>query len=78
MDQFLWMLDERNVEQVLISSCLTGEHQPLDVGVNKPFKEYYRAEYHKWRMILTDKDITQQKNYKHPNRQELVNFVSAA
>lgn len=25
------------------------KHQPSDVGINKPYKNYYREEYHKWR-----------------------------
>lgn len=61
-----------------IPAGLTGQHQPLDVGVNKPFKAQYRKEFHKWRKMQKKSDATKGKNMKNPTRQDVLNFTSAA
>ena len=53
-----FQLDEKNVQLTFISAGMTGQLQPLDVAVNKLFKEYHTAEFHKWQKSLKKKDIT--------------------
>ena len=70
------LLEERNVLQIFIPVGMTGQLQPLDVGVNKPFKQFYRDEYHAWR---TKNNSKTKKGYlKQPSRQDFINFVSVA
>ena len=45
MEEIVARLESLNEHQVLIPPGMTGELQPLDVGVNKPFKDYVREEY---------------------------------
>ena len=70
------LLDDRNVEQTFIPAARTGDYQPLDVGVNRPFKVYYREESAKWRS--THFDTTKSNYLKKPSRQDFINMVSTA
>ncbi|OQV11470.1 hypothetical protein BV898_14199 [Hypsibius exemplaris] len=55
---------------------MTGKWQPLDVMVNRVFKSFYKAEYHKWRL---DNNAQTKGGYlKKPGRQDFINMVSAA
>ncbi|OWA52613.1 hypothetical protein BV898_17061 [Hypsibius exemplaris] len=55
---------------------MTGKWQPLDVMVNRVFKSFYKAEYHKWR--LGNNAQTKGGYLKKPDRQDFMNMVSAA
>src|SRR5208337_480052 len=44
-------LSNRNIRQIFIPAGKTNLWQALDVGLNKPVKEYYKAEYHAWRRV---------------------------
>ena len=50
MEKIVTRLESLNVHQIVIPPGMTGELQPLDVGINKPFKDYVREEYRQWRM----------------------------
>lgn len=53
----------------------TGELQPLDVGINKPFKDHLANGYHEWR---GKHDKVTKSGYKKPSKQDFINFVSTA
>lgn len=72
------LLQQRNIQQILVPPGMTGQHQPLDVGVNKPFKAYYKEEYHRWRQEQNENEKTKSGYMKNPNRQESIDFISAA
>ncbi|GAV06740.1 hypothetical protein RvY_16678 [Ramazzottius varieornatus] len=67
------LLESLGIERVFIPAGLTGTYQPLDVGVNFPFKSYLRKSYHVWR-----DDCTAVTKRKKPGRQDFINFVSRA
>ena len=71
------MLTKRNVQQIFVPVAKTGEYQPLDVGVNKPFKGFYMAEYHEWQKQHYT-ELTKSGYLKKPGRQEFINMVSVA
>jgi len=62
--------------QIFIPAGKTGKMQPLDVGVNRPFKAFWEEEYHIWRNKLTEKDVTKSGYLRGPTRQELIDMVS--
>ncbi|GAU89820.1 hypothetical protein RvY_02324 [Ramazzottius varieornatus] len=70
------LLEERCVHQVLIPKGKTGDKQPLDVGVNGPFKAIMRRNYHEWMDHQTA--VAKSGYLKKPSRQDFVDFVSAA
>ena len=72
------LLERRGIDQVFIPTGMTGKYQPLNVGVNFPFKCYLKQSYHEWRDSRTDKDITKKGYLKKPSRQDFIDFVSAA
>lgn len=41
-------LQKKNSNLAVIPGGMTSQSQPLDVSVNKPFKEYLQEEYEKW------------------------------
>lgn len=42
------VLQKEHTDMLVIPGGLTGQLQPLDVGVNKPFKDLLRREYNEW------------------------------
>ena len=69
-------LESVNVHQIVIPPGMTGELQPLDVGINKPFKDYVREEYRQWRM--GNISFTAKGYIKKPGKKEFLQFVSKA
>ena len=55
---------------------MTGELQPLDVGINKLFKDYVREEYRKWR--LENMSFTAKGYIRKPEKKDFLQFVSRA
>jgi glycerol-3-phosphate responsive antiterminator len=58
------------VQQIFIPVAITEEMQPLDVGLNRPFKVYYREGYHRWQQ--ENSDVTKK------GRQVFIDLVSKA
>ena len=71
-----FFLEDNGVEQIFIPTGLTGTYQPLDVGVNYPFKCSLKKSYHEWRDERTK--VTKKGYLKKPDRQDFINFVSSA
>lgn len=71
-----FLLEDRNVEQVFVPAARTGDFQPLDVGINRPFKVKCREAYSRWRQ--NDPGVTKFGNIRKPNRQDFINFISEA
>ncbi|GAU94977.1 hypothetical protein RvY_06671 [Ramazzottius varieornatus] len=70
------LLENLGIEQMFIPAGLTGTYQPLDVGVNFPFKSYLRKSYHLRRDNCTA--VTKSGYLKKPSRQDFMKFVSEA
>ncbi|GAV01882.1 hypothetical protein RvY_12521 [Ramazzottius varieornatus] len=70
------LLEKKGMEQIFIPKGLTGRYQPLDFGLNYPFKCYLKKSYHEWRDKCTE--ITKKGYLKKPSRQEFLYFVSEA
>ncbi|GAU89463.1 hypothetical protein RvY_02012 [Ramazzottius varieornatus] len=70
------LLDERNVDQVFVPKGMAGIYQPLDVGINAPFKANLKQAYHEWRKERTE--VTAKGYLRKPTRQDFVNLVSKA
>ena len=59
----------------IIPARTTSELQPLDVGVNKPFKDRLRNEWNKWNETL---ELTPGGNYKSVSVSMLLQWVKEA
>ncbi|GAU92889.1 hypothetical protein RvY_04910 [Ramazzottius varieornatus] len=70
------LLKERGFQQLLIPKGKTADKQPLDVGVNSPFKAIMRRIHHEW--MDTRTALTKSGYLKKPSRQDFVNFVFQA
>ena len=70
------LLESKNVHQIIIPPGMTGKWQPLDVSVNKAFKDYFREQYKRWR--TENIKFTHKGNIKKPGKQEFINMVSVA
>ena len=76
MEEIVNRLEALNVHQIVIPPGMTGELQPLDVGINKPFKDYVREEYRKWR--LENMSFTAKGYIRKPEKKDFLQFVSRA
>ena len=63
-------LNSLSTEVVYIPSHCTSELQPLDVGINKPFKNQIRKQYKKWFRTNHNKD--------NPTRELVMSWVDNA
>ena len=70
------LLESNNVHQIIIPPGMTGKWQPLDVSVNKAFKDYFRTDYKRWRS--ENISFTHKGNIKKPGKQEFIDMVSIA
>lgn len=66
-----------NVKPLLIPGGFTHCLQPLDVSINKPLKEAFKAEWSRW-MITTKPDWTRGGNRQRPSYQVTVDMLSRA
>ena len=73
---FSILLEDRNIPQIFVPASMTGKWQPLDVTVNRVFKAYYGAEYHKRR--TAHKDVPKSRYLKIPGREEFIDMVFVA
>ena len=76
MEKIVTRLESLNVHQIIIPAGMTGELQPLDVGINKPFKDYVKEEYRQWRM--NNISFTAKGYIKKPGKKEFLLFISKA
>lgn len=66
-----------NTNLVLIPGGMTSQIQPLDVSVNKPFKDHVRDEYEKW--LFTDNlPLTNTGKIKKAPASEVARWISVA
>jgi hypothetical protein len=63
------------LDVVFIPPGFTSSLQPLDVSVNKPFKDYYKAVWNEW-MSSKQAVYTKAGNRQKPAYQDLVDMVS--
>ena len=76
MEHIVNRLEALIVHQIVIRPGMTGELQPLDVGINKPFEDYVKEEYRKWR---SNNMSFKAKGYiKKPGKNDFLQFVSRA
>lgn len=61
-------------QQVVIPGGLTSILQPLDVCINKPFKDHLRRFYNEW-MMRKDRPLTPAGNIKRPSLELLCTWV---
>ncbi len=59
-------LKKINVESMTIPGGFTSYLQPLDVSINKPFKEFMREEWNDW-FANSDPEYTKNRNRKKPS-----------
>jgi hypothetical protein len=84
MDQFaahtttdvLDCFNEHKLDTFLIPGGFTSSWQPLDVSINKPFKQYLKDEWAKW--FETDPIFTKKGNRQKPSYGALLLMVSNA
>jgi len=76
-DDIKWRLQRNNIDIAVIPGGLTSILQPLDVSLNKPFKDNVRAEWNKW-MVEGDKTFTMGGNMRAAQLDVLCDFVIKA
>lgn len=75
MNSIVSKIKELNADLFLLPPRTTHYTQPLDVGINGPFKISMRGEWERW--FATSPPIFTKKGYrKSPTYQDVVNFVS--
>lgn len=72
MDSVKRAIEELGVQVKFIPGGCTGLCQPVDVGVNKPFKSRMRAKWQEW---LLERGINQQESTRSPDRQQICQWV---
>ena len=74
VDPVIENLQSLKISHKIIPGGFTSALQPLDVSLNKPFKDYYREEWNHW-MDSPNPIYTKCGNRQKPSYQELVNWV---
>jgi hypothetical protein len=70
-------LERKNCNLVVILGGITSQLQPLDVSVNKPFKDHLRKEYKAW-LLSENLPLTPSGKIKRASASKLAEWVSAA
>jgi hypothetical protein len=76
-DELKVELERKNFNLVVVLGGMTSQLQPLDVSVNKPFKDYLRKEYEAW-LLSKNLPLTPSGKIKRASASELAEWVSAA
>lgn len=76
-DQIKNLLKRENCELVVIPGGMTSQLQPLDVSINKPFKDHLRYEYTNW-LASGDLPLTPSGKIKKASPVEVANWISTA
>ena len=69
-------LHKLNIDILFFPSNCTQELQPLDLAVNKPFKDNYSEEWSHWFETIGHDWFTYAGNYKAPIINQVVTFIS--
>ena len=67
MESIKQKLKQVNTHTAVIPVCLTSQLQPLDVSINKPFKEKVRNRWSDWMAGTTDHTLCRQGRLKKPS-----------
>ena len=67
MDSIKKKLSEGNTDTAIIPGGLTSQLQPLDVSINKPFKDKVRVLWTEWMAGSTDHELTRGGRLKKPS-----------
>jgi hypothetical protein len=70
-------LKNKNCDLVVIPGGMTSQLQPLDVGVNKPFKDRIRTQYNQW-LSENEHALTPTGKIKRASAATLVEWISNA
>lgn len=76
-EQIKKKLQNKNCDLVVIPSGMTSQLQPLDVSVNKPFKDYLRQEYEAW-LFSENLPLTPSGKIRKAPASKVAEWVSAA
>ena len=68
----------KNTFQAMIPGGLTSVLQPLDVVLNKPFKDRLRQKWLAWMSLEDDKPVTKGGNIKKPSTSLVLSWVKSA
>ena len=70
-------IERKGAKYFLIPPGCTGYLQPLDVSINKPFKDKIRAMYKDWVQdeSLSSNNVTKQSNIKTPSNDLMIDWV---
>lgn len=70
-------LRRNNCDLVIIPGGMTSQLQPLDVSINKPFKDYVKREYENW-LHLEKHPLTPSGKIKKASASKIAEWVSVA
>ncbi len=74
MGSVIHAIQELGIEVIHIPGGCTGLLQPLDVGLNKPFKVRVRASWDKWMMAMIDNHAV----IESPTRDDIASWATSA
>ena len=65
-----------NYDAVFFPSNCTGRLQPLDIGVNKVFKNYYTTKWENWLQdIAQNNTLNAKKNFTPPTKELCISWI---
>lgn len=70
-------IEEGKTELVIIPGGLTSVLQPLDVAINKPFKDHLRRLYGEW-IASADRELTPTGKVKRPSPEQVCEWIATS